>query len=250
VNRTVFLAGATGVIGSVLVKLLVEEGYRVFGTTRRENRADYLRSLGAKPIVVDVFDAERLSKVLMYCEPTDVVHQLTDFPRDLDPSQMPAAIARIARVRTEGTRNLIAAMQASGCKSLIAQSTARAYAPPAELSEEDAELTNLAEGLRQVSVSGIVALEQQVLYTPGINGAVLRYGDLYGPGTGTEQPSGASPLHVEAAAYAAFLALRLNIRGVFNVAEENAEVTSEKIRRVLGWVPELRLPRAGCPVTS
>jgi nucleoside-diphosphate-sugar epimerase len=250
VSKTIFVAGATGVIGSVLVKLLVDEGYTVFGTTRRQDRADYIRSLGAKPIVVDVFDAERLSKALIQSKPTAVVHQLTDIPRDFDPSQMAAAIARNTRVRTEGTRNLIAAMQASGCKSVVAQSTARAYAPTAELSEDDGEQADTAAGLRQASVGGIVALEQQVLYTPEIHGAVLRYGDLYGPGTGTDRPSGASPLHVEAAAYAAFLAVRLNVQGVFNVAEENAEVTSEKIRRVLGWVPELRLPRAGCSVKS
>lgn len=241
-SKTVFLAGATGVIGSALVKLLVDEGYLVFGSTRREDKAEYLRSLGAKPIVVDVFDRERLYEALIQIKPAAVVHQLTDLPRGLDPSQMEAAINRNARVRTEGTRNLIGAMLASGCESIVAQSIAWAYAPATKPYAEDAELDIKAEGLRQVSVGGIVALEQQVLNTPHIQGTVLRYGHLYGPGTGTDQPSGASPLHVEAAAYAALLALRLNARGVFNVAEDKAEVTSEKARRVLGWVPELRLP--------
>ncbi|NBB09857.1 NAD(P)-dependent oxidoreductase [Pseudomonas sp. SLFW] len=243
-SKNIFLAGATGVIGSTLVKLLVDDGYTVFGSTRREDRADYLRALGAEPVVVDVFDREKLCDALIQIKPSAVVHQLTDLPRGLDPAQMAAAIARNARVRTEGTGNLIAAMLESGCESIVAQSIAWAYAPATKPYEEDAELDINAEGLRQVSVGGIVALEQQVLHTPQIHGAVLRYGHLYGPGTGTDQPSGASPLHVVAAAYAALLALRLNVRGVFNVAEENAEVTSEKARRVLGWVPELRLSHA------
>lgn len=241
-SNTIFLAGATGVIGSALVKLLVDEGYKVYGSTRRVERADYLRSIGAEPVLVDVFDGERLTDSLLEIKPAAVLHQLTDLPRGLEPSEMAAAISRNARVRTEGTRNLIAAMQASGCDTIVAQSIAWAYTPGTKPYDEDVELDVNAEGLRQISVGGIAALEQQVLYTPHIHGTVLRYGHLYGPATGTDQPSGASPLHVEAAAYAALLALRLKVSGVFNIAEKNAEVTSEKARRVLGWVPEFRLP--------
>lgn len=243
-SKTIFVAGAGGVIGSPLVKLLVDEGYTVFGSTRREERADYLRSLGATPWVGDVFDRERLAQAFIKIAPSAVIHQLTDLPRGLAPSEMAAAIARNAKIRTDGTRNLISAMRASGCDRIVAQSIAWAYAPGAKPYEEDAALDLNAEGLRQISVGGIAALEQQVLCTAQIHGAVLRYGHLYGPGTGAEHPGGASALHVEAAAYAALLALRFNASGVFNIAEAEAEVSSEKARRVLRWTPELRLPCA------
>jgi nucleoside-diphosphate-sugar epimerase len=241
-SETIFLAGATGVIGKPLAKLLVEEGHTVYGSTRRNERAEYLRSLGVRPVVVDVFERERLIQALIRIKPTCVIHQVTDLPRDFDPSEMTAAITRNAKVRSEGTLNLIAAMQASGCTHIIAQSIAWAYAPGATPYAEDAQLDVEAQGLRQITVGGISALEQRVLHTPSIRGAVLRYGNLYGPGTGKDQPSGASPLQVEAAAYAALLLLRLNISGVFNIAEDNAQVTSEKAKRLLGWLPELRLP--------
>ncbi|MFS2053308.1 hypothetical protein ACEN8K_31130 [Variovorax sp. CT11-76] len=51
----------------------------------------------------------------------------------------------------------------------------------------------------------------------------------------------ASPVHVEAAAWAALLAWRHSAGGVFNIAEDNPEVDSGKARRLLGWTPSMRL---------
>jgi hypothetical protein len=47
-------------------------------------------------------------------------------------------------------------------------------------------------------------------------------------------------LHVEAAAYAALLALQRGNAGVYNVAQDVAEVTSAKARRELDWSPDMR----------
>jgi nucleoside-diphosphate-sugar epimerase len=69
---------------------------------------------------------------------------------------------------------------------------------------------------------------------------VLRYGQIYGPGTGADAPTGSSPLHVEAAAYAALLALQRGKAGVFNIAQDDAEVNSAKAKRELGWSPDIR----------
>ncbi|MBZ9781904.1 NAD(P)-dependent oxidoreductase [Pseudomonas sp. REP124] len=238
--ESIFVAGATGVIGSVLVKLLVQAGYRVYGSTRREEQAQRLRSLGVSPVVVDVFDAQALEAQLLRIKPDCVVHQLTDLPRGLDPTQMAEAIARNARLRDQGTANLMAAARASGCARVVAQSIAWAYAEGPMPYEEEAALDLQAQGLRAISVGGVAALEHRVLNTPSVEGTLLRYGQLYGPGTGTDQPSGNSPLHVEAAAWAALLALRLHANGVFNIAEDNSQVSTEKARRMLGWTPDLR----------
>lgn len=48
-------------------------------------------------------------------------------------------------------------------------------------------------------------------------------------------PAGASPLHVDDAASAALLAVQRQVTGIFNIAEDNAEVSTEKAKRVLGW---------------
>ena len=245
-SEKIFVAGAAGAIGSALVPLLIEAGYTVYGSTRRPERAYALEARGARPVIVDVFDAEALRVALRRIAPMAVIHQLTDLPPDLDPKLMADAAHRNARVRSEGTRNLVAAALAAGSRRLVAQSIAWVYAPGPLPHVEEHPLDLEAEGGRRVSVDGVAALERSVLGTPGITGTVLRYGLFYGPGTSNAGPKGACPVHVEAAAWAAVLALRQAQGGVFNIAEDNPEVSSEKAKRDLGWHASLRLrPRQG-----
>ncbi|RIX82039.1 NAD-dependent epimerase/dehydratase family protein [Acidovorax cavernicola] len=243
----VFVAGATGAVGTALIPLLVEAGHTVYGGTRRADRAAALEASGATPVVVDVFDAQALRDAMVRIAPTVVIHQLTDLPATLDPALMAEAVVRNARVRIEGTRHLVAAAQAAGAKQMIAQSIAWAYAPGPTPHTEDDPLDLGAEGGRRISIDGVVALERSVrgvLSDTGLTGTVLRYGQLYGPRTSNAQPKGASPVHVEAAAWAALLAMRHARGGVFNIAEDNPEISSEKARRELGWHPALRLSQA------
>lgn len=235
-----FLAGAGGVVGKRLVPLLLNAGHEVFGTTRSPTRADELRTAGVEPVVIDVFDAEQLMRTMTAIRPHIVIHQLTDLPRGLDPARMGEAITRNARIRDEGTRNLVEAANAAGVLRVIAQSIVWAYAPGREPHVEDDALDLAAEGLRAISVGGVAALEHWILDSPPIEGVVLRYGQIYGPGTGTDEPAGSAPLHVDAAASAAMLAIDTNARGVFNIAEPNAYASSDKARRELGWQPGFR----------
>jgi len=230
----IFLAGATGVIGRRLEALLRDAGHHVTGTTRAASKADSLREIGVEPVVVDVFNAEALTRAVAAAKPEIVIHQLTDLPRGLDPAKMDEAIRRNARLRTDGTRNLVDAAVAAGVRRLIAQSIAWAYAPGREPHAESDPLDVDALGIRAVSVGGIVALERAVLDAP-LEGIVLRYGQLYGPGTGTDAATGASPLHVDAAARAALLAVERGAPGVYNIAEPNPHVSCEKARTELGW---------------
>ena len=131
-SEKVFLAGATGAVGSALIPLLRNAGYAVYGSTRRAGRAAELEARGVHPVVVDVFDAAALNAALVRIAPWGVVHQLTDLPKDLDPKRMAEAAVLNARVRTEGTRNLVAAATAAGARRLVAQSIAWAYAPGAK----------------------------------------------------------------------------------------------------------------------
>ncbi|MGO4326714.1 NAD-dependent epimerase/dehydratase family protein [Cupriavidus sp. 2TAF22] len=241
-TQSVFLAGATGVIGTVLAPLLLEAGYIVHGSTRRADRAKALEAAGVIPVIVDVFDAAALSAAFKRIRPAGVIHQLTDLPRGLDPSQMAQAVVNNARIRDEGTRNLVAAARAAGSSSLVAQSIAWAYRPGTRPCGEDHPLDTDAQGNRRISVRGVAALEKHVLEASGLTGTVLRYGQLYGPGTGAGEPWGTSPLHVAAAASAALLALRQSPGGIFNITEDNPEVSNDKARRVLGWSPEQCAP--------
>ncbi|HTT96234.1 MAG TPA: NAD-dependent epimerase/dehydratase family protein [Solirubrobacterales bacterium] len=156
----VFLAGASGVIGRQLTPLLVEAGHTVAGTTRSAGKAELVRGLGAEPVVLDVYDAGALRDAVCDFAPDAVMHQLTDLPDD--PARLAAAREANARMRAEGTANLVAAARAAGAGRFLAQSIAWDLAPEfaARLEEH----------------------ERQTLSFPG-TGVVLRYGQLYGPGT-------------------------------------------------------------------
>jgi nucleoside-diphosphate-sugar epimerase len=234
---TVFVAGAAGAIGRRLVPMLRDAGYTVFGTTRRAERASELGALGAQPVVVDVFDAEALMRAVVAARPAIVIHQLTDLPAALDPARMAEAVARNARIRDEGTRNLVAAARAAGARRIVAQSIAWMYAPGPEPHREDDPLDLAADGARGISVRGVASLESQVLGAPPLEGVVLRYGHLYGPGTGTDGPPAAAPLEVDDAARAALLAVDRGAPGVYNIVARDDVASAAKARRDLGFSP-------------
>ena len=240
-SEKIFVAGATGVIGRRLLPLLLRAGYEVFGTTRSPAKAGELRASGVEALVVDVFDAATLRRTMVSVRPQVVMHQLTDLPRGLDPQLMADAVGRNARIRSEGTKNLIAAALAAGAGRVIAQSIAWAYAPGPQPYLERAPLDLQTEGARATSVQGVAALERLTLESPPLSGAVLRYGQLYGPGTGSDTPKGSAPVHVDAAAQAALLALERAAAGIFNIAEDTGFVSTEKARRELGWQATFRI---------
>jgi len=240
-SQGVFLAGASGAIGQRLTPLLRSAGYSVWGTTRSETKAGALRALGAEPVVVNVYDAGALSRAVAAAKPDVVIHQLTDLPKDLDPQQMPDALVRNARMREQGTRNLVTAARAVGARRLIAQSLAWLYAPGPEPHVESDPLDVRATGERGITMRGVVALEELTLNSPPLQGIVLRYGRLYGPGTHAATASDLMPIHVDAAAQAALLAVEHGPAGIFNIAEPNPHVSTEKARRELGWNADFRL---------
>jgi nucleoside-diphosphate-sugar epimerase len=237
----IFLAGATGVIGQRLVPMLVRAGHGVVGTTRSPQKVAELERQGATAAVVDVFEAAALNATVSTARPDVVIHQLTDLPRDFDPSQMVAARVRNARLRIEGTRNLVAAAIKAGARRMIAQSIAFAYAPGPGARLEDDALDLGGEGDRGETARAVAVLETAVLNAAGLEGIVLRYGRLYGPGTWYSVAEGAGALHVDAAAHAAFLALTRGSPGVYNVAEDDSAVVSGKVRSELGFDPAFRL---------
>jgi nucleoside-diphosphate-sugar epimerase len=241
-KKCIFLAGATGAIGRRLAPLLIADGWTVVGTTRSSAKQQVLRDLGVEPAVVDVFDSAALTTAVVLAKPEIVIHQLTDLPLGLDPAAMGDALVRNARLRDEGTRNLVSAASAAGVKRLIAQSIAFVYEPGTMPYREDDPLCVDADDEWGLTARGVASLERQVLGAPMV-GIVLRYGALYGPGTGFDVATGSAPLHVDAAARAAQLAVSKGETGIYNVAETDGTVSSEKIERELGWNANYRISR-------
>ena len=237
----IFLAGASGVIGRRLILLLLSDGHDVTGTTRSAAKARELQAQGIKPVVVDAFDPEVLRDALVRARPEVVIHQLTDLAQGLDPAQLRTVLARNSRLRIEGTGNLVAAAKAAGVRRLIAQSIAFAYANgPEPHPESDPLASPEGDDPSAITARGVWALEDAVLEASGFEGIVLRYGRLYGPGTWHAAASGKCALHVDAAAYAALLAVTHGASGIYNIAEDDGAVVIEKARRELGFDPRFR----------
>ncbi len=232
----IFLAGASGIIGQRLIPLLVRAGHQVTGTTRTVERTGMLRALGATPVVVDVLEAPLLARVMAEHAPEVVIHQLTSLPdhmASLDAAGLERAILANARIRSEGTPALVAAATACGARRLVAQSILWIYAPGREPHVESDPIDVGSTGRAAITVQGVMALERSVLGAP-MDPVVLRYGWLYGPGSGHDGPWKGPSLHVDAAAHAAFLAVERGA-GVYNVAESSPYASSEKARRELGF---------------
>ena len=239
----VFLAGATGAVGRRLSLLLLADGHAVTGTTRSRAKEALLRSGGVTPVVVDVFDSQALRDAVVRAKPEIVIHQLTDLAGLLDPGRRDEVLARNARLRIEGTANLVAAAIAAGVRRLIAQSIAFAYAEGPEPHAETDPLASSENGAGAVTARGVRALEQAVLSASGLDGLVLRYGRLYGSrnvvACGSVRPAGVA---CRCGRAAALLAATRGATGVYNIAEDDGAVSIAKARRELGFDPAFRLP--------
>jgi len=179
----IFVAGASGLIGVRLVPLLVGVGHTVAGMTRSADKAPMLRDLGAEPVVCDVFDTAELARVMTAFAPELVLHQLTDLPDRA--AELRQFAGRNDRMRSEGTRSLLAAAESAGAGRVIAQSISWEL-PPARASVT-------AEHERMVLAAG---------------GVVVRYGQLFGPGTYyPDTPPEPPRVHVDDAARQTMLAL-------------------------------------------
>jgi nucleoside-diphosphate-sugar epimerase len=237
----IFLAGAAGAIGRRLTPLLVLMRHEVTATTRSADRAGMLEAMGARPVVVDVFDAAAMRAAVVAARPDVVIHQLTDLPAAPGTPGYEEGQRRNNRLRREGTRNLVDAALAAGVRRVIAQSIAFVYAPGDGPRHETDPLDVKAEGARALTVAGIQALEDAVLRAPSVAGLVLRYGYFYGPGTWYDAAAKPPSIHIDAAAHAVLLALTRGAPGIYNVAEDDGAVAITKARVELGFDPGIRL---------
>ncbi|MBQ0830603.1 NAD-dependent epimerase/dehydratase family protein [Streptomyces tagetis] len=169
----VFVAGATGAVGSRLVPLLVAAGHEVTGISRTRAGAERIGGLGATGVRADVLDADAVRRAVLAAAPEAVVHQLTDLSG--------ADGAANGRIRREGTRHLVDAAKEAGVRRIVAQSISWAYAPGEAPAAEAVPLDDTADQPRAGMVAAVRALEETVAEVE--TAVVLRYGLLYGPGT-------------------------------------------------------------------
>ena len=262
----IFIAGGTGVIGRRLVPMLVARGHNVTAMTRSAEKAPAIEAMGAEAAVSDVFDAERLNEAVGAARPDAVIHQLTDLPAAMNPRKAEAELAGNDRIRTEGTRNLVAAARAAGTSALVAQSIAFAYRNDGEgLKTEDDPLGLDAPWPWRRSTNALRDHESATTGTEGLRGVALRYGFFYGPGTSFDPADGPTAemarkrrypvvgrgggvfsfVHIDDAARAAVLAAEGDASGVFNVADDEPAPLRDWLpvyAEAIGAKPPRRVP--------
>jgi nucleoside-diphosphate-sugar epimerase len=232
----VFLAGGTGAIGRRLVPQLVAHGHEVTATTRDPRKMELLTRLGATPVVINGLDAVGVGEAVARAEPEAVIHQMTSISGAPDLKHFDRWFAQTNRLRTEGTEHLLAAAKAAGVQRFIAQGFTGWTNPrtggPVK-SEADPLDPEPPKAMRQ-TMAAIRYLEEVVPAT-SMEGIVLRYGSLYGPGASElmvevvrkrKMPvigTGGgvwSWTHVDDAAAATVAALEHGARGVYNVVDD------------------------------
>jgi 2-alkyl-3-oxoalkanoate reductase len=257
----IFLAGATGAVGRRLVPQLVERGHSVIGTTTRADKAPELMAMGATAVVVDGLDAAGIGEAVARAEPDAIIHQMTALGGKPDLRHFDQWFARTNALRTRGTENLLAAAQATGVPRMVVQSftgwnNVRTGGP---VKTEDDPFDPEPLPAQRESLAAIRFLEAIVPAAP-LDGIVLRYGGLYGPGGSDDMVAlvkarkfplvgdGAgvwSFLHLDDAASAAIAAAEQGGHGVYNVVDDDPAPVSQWLpymAEVVGAKPPRRVP--------
>jgi nucleoside-diphosphate-sugar epimerase len=255
----VFVAGASGAIGTRLVPQLIDAGHEVIGTVRSPGNAERVRALGAEPVALDLLDAGAVRKAVLEAEPEAIVHQATAladlrFSRNFDRS-----FAQTNRLRTEGTDALLAVAREAGVRRFVAQSFAsyRYAREGGPVKTEDDPLDPNPLPTTRESQSAMRYLDEAVTDAGGI---ALRYGGFYGAANdGLIEPvrkrqfpvvgdgGGISSfIHLDDAAAATVLALERDAAGIYNIVDDDPAPAREwlpVLANALGAKPPRRVPR-------
>jgi nucleoside-diphosphate-sugar epimerase len=239
----VFVAGASGALGTRLVPQLIHAGHEVVGTHQSPANAELLRRLGAKPVMLDLLDASAVREAVLESAPEAIVHEATALGNATWGRNFDKVFARTNQLRTKGTDALLAAAREADVRRFIAQSFAsyRYARQGGPIKTEDDPLHPTAPANAQQSFAAMNYLEQAVTDFGGI---VLRYGGFYGAANdGLIEPVRrrlypiigdgggiTSWIHLEDAASATVLALEHDGPAIYNIVDDEPAPLRE-------WLP-------------
>jgi nucleoside-diphosphate-sugar epimerase len=255
----VFVAGASGAIGTRLVPKLIDRGHEVIGTFRSPANAERVRAFGAEPVAIDLLDAAAVRKAVLDARPDAIVHQATALADLRDFKHFDRSFAQTNRLRTEGTDALLAAAREAGVRRFVAQSYASArYARVGDpVKTEDDPLDPTPVPAMRESFAAMRYVDGAVTDAGGI---ALRYGTFYGAANdGLLEPvrkrqfpivgdGGGfwSFIHLDDAAAATVLALEHDGPAIYNIVDDEPSPVCEwlpVLARVLDAKPPRHFPR-------
>jgi nucleoside-diphosphate-sugar epimerase len=256
----VFVAGGTGVVGRRLVPQLVARGHHVTATATVPGKLAVLEQLGADGVVMDGLDGMSVGAAVAAARPDVIVHQMTAIAGKPDMRHMDRWFATTNRLRTEGTDHLLAAAEATGVPHVVAQAYAswNGIRRGGWVKTEDDQLDPYLGTPAHAVMDALRHVEDAV---GKVDGAVLRYGALYGPGATDDQvdlvrkrqfplvaggTGYSSWVHLDDAASATVLAVEQQARGVFNIVDDEPAPAGEwlpYLAACAGARPPLRIPR-------
>jgi 2-alkyl-3-oxoalkanoate reductase len=241
----VMIIGATGAVGAPLVRQLREAGHEVIGTSRSQQRAKHLDTLGAHAIVLDALDAATVHTAIAATRPHAIVYQATGLTGVRILRSLDRPFAATNRLRTEGLDNVLAAAKKSGVRRIVAQSFApyRYARQGGWVKTEDDPLDPATPASAHQTFAAMNHLDQVVTEAGGI---ALRYGGFYGPGDEGltravrkrqtpligDGEGFMSFIHLEDAATATMLALDHDGPAIYNIVDDEPAPTRD-------WLPVL-----------
>jgi nucleoside-diphosphate-sugar epimerase len=254
----VFIAGASGAVGTQLVPQLVERGHEVVGTYHSPGKDEVLRTLGAEPVALDLLDREAVLAAVRAAAPDVIVHEATALANLSFSRNFNRMFAATNRLRTEGTDALLAAAWDVGVRRVVAQSFAsyRYAREGGPVKTEDDPLDSDPPPSMRKGFAALRHLEDAVA---SVDGIVLRYGGFYGdPNDGMLEPvrKGRFPIvgdgggmtsfvHLEDAAAATVLAIEHGRPGMYNVCDDEPAPARDWLpfmAQTLGAKPPRRVP--------
>ena len=255
----VFVAGASGAIGTRLVPQLIDRGHEVIGTFRSPGHGERVRALGAQPIALDLLDPGAVRKAVLETEPEAIINQATALADLSDFKHFDRSFHQTNRLRTEGIDALLAAAREAGVRRLVTQSFAsyRYTREGGPVKSEDDPLDPAPVAATRESNAAMRYLDQAVTDAGGI---ALRYGVFYGaPNDGLIEPvrkrqfpivgkgGGISSfIHLDDAAAATVLAVEDGGAGIYNIVDDEPAPMREwlpVLADALGAKPPRRFPR-------
>jgi nucleoside-diphosphate-sugar epimerase len=239
----VFVAGASGAIGTRLIPQLIDAEHEVVGTSTSAAGADRVRALGAEGIVLDLLDREAVRRAVLEAAPDAIVNEATALRDETFSKNLDRTFVQTNRLRREGTDALLAAAWEANVPRFVAQSFAsmRYAREGGPVKSEDAPLeTSPVDGMRETSAA-MNYLDEAVVAARGI---VLRYGVFYGADNdGLVEPlrkrqfpivgdgdGYASWIHLDDAAAATVLALEHDGPAIYNIVDDEPAPVRE-------WLP-------------